>query len=123
MIDNDLILIVEDEAKLAQVLADYLTAAGYSTHLLADGRAVVPWVRAHAPALILLDLLLPGRDGLDICREIRGFSRVPIIMVTARVEEIDRLLGLELGATTISASPTAQGRSSRESRRSCAVPP
>ncbi|MFO1431671.1 MAG: response regulator [Candidatus Competibacteraceae bacterium] len=98
MTDTDLILIVEDEAKLAQVLVDYLTAAGYSTHQLADGRAVVPWVRAHAPALILLDLLLPGRDGLDICREIRGFSRVPIIMVTARVEEIDRLLGLELGA-------------------------
>ncbi|HYQ90914.1 MAG TPA: response regulator [Candidatus Competibacteraceae bacterium] len=98
MTDNDLILIVEDEAKLAQVLADYLTIAGYSIHLLADGRAVVPWVRAHASALILLDLLLPGRNGLDICREIRGFSRVPIIMVTARVEEIDRLLGLELGA-------------------------
>jgi two-component system response regulator BaeR len=98
MTDTELILIVEDEVKLARILADYLAAAGYSTHQLADGRAVAPWVRAHAPALILLDLLLPGRDGLDICREIRGFSRVPIIMVTARVEEIDRLLGLELGA-------------------------
>ena len=64
MTDTELILIVEDEAKLAQILADYLAAAGYPTHQLADGRAVAPWVRAHAPALILLDLLLPGRDGL-----------------------------------------------------------
>ncbi|MCU0841911.1 MAG: response regulator [Thiobacillaceae bacterium] len=92
------ILVVEDEAKLARLLADYLAAAGYTAHCLADGREVVPWVRAHAPDLILLDLMLPGRDGLELCREIRGFSRVPIVMATARVEEIDRLLGLELGA-------------------------
>jgi two-component system response regulator BaeR len=95
---SDTVLIVEDEAKLARLLADYLAAAGFSTHCIEDGREVLPWVRAHDPALILLDLMLPGRDGLDICREIRGFSRVPIVMVTARVEEIDRLLGLELGA-------------------------
>lgn len=98
MTDSELILIVEDEAKLAQILAEYLAAAGYSTHRIEDGRVVAPWVRAHAPALILLDLLLPGREGLDVCRDIRGFSQVPIIMVTARVEEIDRLLGLEFGA-------------------------
>jgi two-component system response regulator BaeR len=95
---KDIILIVEDEQKLAQLLADYLKAAGYATHRIAEGAPVVDWVRANAPALILLDLMLPGRDGLDICREIRGFSAVPIIMTTARVEEIDRLLGLELGA-------------------------
>jgi two-component system response regulator BaeR len=59
---------------------------------------VVPEVRARPPALLLLDLMLPGRDGLAICRELRGFTQLPIIMVTARVEEIDRLLGLELGA-------------------------
>jgi two-component system response regulator BaeR len=93
-----LILIVEDEPKLAEVLSDYLDRAGYATHRLANGLLVAPWVREHAPALILLDLLLPGKDGLDVCRELRSFSRVPVIMVTARVEEIDRLLGLEIGA-------------------------
>jgi two-component system response regulator BaeR len=92
------ILIVEDEPKLAALLVDYLHAAGYATRVLADGRDVVPAVRAKPPALVLLDLMLPGRDGLEICRELRGFTRLPIIMVTARVEEIDRLLGLELGA-------------------------
>jgi len=92
------VLIVEDEPKLAALLADYLRAAGYDPHWLADGREVVAAVRAEAPDLILLDLMLPGRDGLEICRELRTFSEVPIVMVTARVEEIDRLLGLEIGA-------------------------
>lgn len=92
------VLIVEDEAKLAGLLADYLRASDYSVHQIAEGPPVVDWVRANDPALILLDLMLPGRDGLEICREIRGFSQVSIIMTTARVEEIDRLLGLEIGA-------------------------
>ena len=92
------ILIVEDEAKLAALEADYLRAEGFEPHSIANGLEVVPWVRAHAPDLILLDLMLPGRDGLDICRELRTFSDVPIVMVTARVEEIDRLIGLDLGA-------------------------
>ena len=92
------ILVVEDEAKLASLLADYLRAAGFDTHTIVDGSHVVAWVREQAPGLILLDLMLPGQDGLSLCKEIRSFSRVPIIMTTARVEEIDRLLGLELGA-------------------------
>lgn len=92
------ILIVEDEQKLAKLAADYLHNAGFSTHTLSHGDIIVPWVKQQNPDLILLDLMLPGRDGLTICREIRGFSSVPIIMVTARVEEIDRLLGLEMGA-------------------------
>ena len=95
---NDLILIVEDEVATAEILADYLRLDGYKTHLLIDGLSVVAWVREHKPALVLLDLMLPGKSGLDICKEIRSFSSVPIIMTTARVEEIDRLLGLELGA-------------------------
>ena len=95
---NGLILIVEDEEKLAGVLADYLKEAGFETKCLGDGLAVLPWIRTHKPELILLDLMLPGKSGLDICRDIRSFSSVPIIMTTARVEEIDRLLGLELGA-------------------------
>ena len=95
---SDTILIVEDEPKLAAVLRDYLLQAGFSVEILGDGVTVVPWVREHGPQLILLDLMLPGRDGMEICKELRSFSNVPIIMVTARVEEIDRLLGLELGA-------------------------
>jgi len=92
------ILVVEDEEKLAGLLYDYLKQSGFTPFCLANGLEVVPWVREQSPDLILLDLMLPGRDGLEICKEIRTFSSVPIIMVTARVEEIDRLLGLELGA-------------------------
>jgi two-component system response regulator BaeR len=95
---NEMILIVEDEVPTAEILADYLRLDSYATHLLTDGVAAVSWVREHKPALILLDLMLPGKSGLDICKEIRSFSMVPIIMTTARIEEIDRLLGLELGA-------------------------
>lgn len=92
------ILIVEDEEKLARLAADYLHNAGFSTEILNRGDAVLPWVKQQLPELILLDLMLPGGDGLTICREIRTFSQVPIVMVTARIEEIDRLLGLEIGA-------------------------
>ena len=88
------VLIVEDEPKISEVLREYLENAGYATHILSDGLAVVDWVRDQKPSLILLDVMLPGKDGLDICRDIRTFSLVPIIMVTAQVEEIDRLLGL-----------------------------
>ena len=92
------ILIVEDELKLARLQADYLQNAGFDTDCLSNGLEVLPWLKANHTDLILLDLMLPGRDGLDICRELRSFSTVPIIMITARIEEIDRLLGLELGA-------------------------
>ncbi|SCW71535.1 response regulator [Pseudomonas sp. NFACC05-1] len=92
------ILIVEDEPKLAALMRDYLIAAGYATQCLDNGLQVVPAVRASEPRLILLDLMLPGRDGLQVCQELRSFSAVPIIMITARVEEVDRLLGLDLGA-------------------------
>ncbi len=92
------ILIVEDEEKLAALEADYLHNAGFDTTILADGDAVIAWLKQQNVDLVLLDLMLPGRDGLSICREIRSFSTVPIIMITARIEEIDRLLGLELGA-------------------------
>jgi two-component system response regulator BaeR len=93
-----LILIVEDEAKLAALLDDYLLAAGYRTETIADGRAVIDAVSERSPDLILLDLMLPGRNGLEICRELRRFSDIPIIMITARVEEVDRLIGLDAGA-------------------------
>lgn len=92
------ILIVEDEPKLGQLLIDYLRAANYAPTLITHGDEVLKYVRQTPPALILLDLMLPGVDGLTLCREIRRFSEVPIVMVTARIEEIDRLLGLEIGA-------------------------
>ncbi len=92
------ILIVEDARELAKLLSDYLAQAGYRTHCLYDGQDVVPWVRENNPKLILLDLMLPGKSGMEICREIRMFSRVPVIIVTARIEEQDRLKGLDIGA-------------------------
>ncbi len=93
-----LVAIVEDEAKLASVLNEFLINAGYRTQVFHSGSDVVSWVRQNKPGLLLLDLMLPDKDGLDITREVRQFSNIPIIITTARVDEIDRLLGLELGA-------------------------
>jgi len=92
------ILIVEDEVKLAELLADYFKLTEYTPHLIHHGDEVVDWVKQHQPKAILLDIMLPGKDGIDICKEIRQFSNIPILLVTAKVDEIDRLLGLELGA-------------------------
>lgn len=92
------VLIVEDEPEIADLLRDYLVAAGFTADRLDRGDRVVPLIRERPPDLILLDVALPFKDGLEVCREIRTFSKVPIIMVTARVEEIDRILGLEIGA-------------------------
>jgi two-component system, OmpR family, response regulator BaeR len=96
--DRPTILIVEDEPKLSALLADYLAAENFTPVILEDGRDVVPYVRERQPAMVLLDLMLPGRTGLDVCRELRTFSEIPVMIITARVDEIDRLLGLELGA-------------------------
>ncbi|PZQ11988.1 MAG: two-component system response regulator BaeR [Rhodanobacter denitrificans] len=98
MTDTAPILIVEDEPKIAALLRDYLVAAGYRVETLGNGALAVDWIGRHTPAAILLDVMLPGEDGLSICRRVRAFSQVPVLLVTARVEEIDRLLGLELGA-------------------------
>lgn len=93
------ILVVEDETRIADALCAYLEQAGYFSHTLADGREVLPWLQRHGADLVLLDVMLPGRDGLSILKEIRQhFASLPVLMLTARIEEIDRLLGLELGA-------------------------
>jgi two-component system response regulator BaeR len=95
------ILIVEDEDKIAGILSDYLTREGYETHRLQRGDEVLPWLAGHPAELVLLDLMLPGLSGFEICRALRSAGAgndAAIIVITARVEEADRLLGLELGA-------------------------
>ncbi|MCL4127199.1 UNVERIFIED_CONTAM: hypothetical protein GTU68_002354 [Idotea baltica] len=92
------ILIVEDEPKIAQLLSDYLSNAGYKVKVLVEGSSAVDVIRQTQPDCVILDVMLPGKSGLDICKEVRQFSMLPIVMITARVDEIDRLLGLELGA-------------------------
>ncbi len=93
-----LILIVEDEPKLSGSISEYLVSSGYETHIIDSGDLVIDWVKLHQPDLILLDLMLPKKDGVAICQELRTFSQVPVIMATAKTEEIDRLVGLEVGA-------------------------
>ncbi len=92
------ILVVEDEPSLAAVLCEYFSQSGFQTHIIDNGLEVIDWVKLHKPDLLILDLMLPQRNGLDIFRELRTFSQVPVVMATARIDEIDRLVGLELGA-------------------------
>ncbi len=101
------VLIVEDEEKLASLLRDYLQQANYATHWISQGDEAESWVKENKPDAILLDLMLPGKDGVSICKGIRSFSNVPILMVTAKVEEIDRLIGLELGADDYICKPAS----------------
>ena len=92
------ILIVEDEHSLAQVLGEYLSQSGFTIDILTDGSEVIDWLQKNPVDLIILDLMLPGKNGLDIYRELRAFCQAPVVMATARIDEIDRLIGLELGA-------------------------
>lgn len=92
------IVLVEDERQLAELARDYLLAAGHDVTLFLRGDEAMAWLTDNTPDLVILDLMLPGMDGLDICRNLRRKNDVPIIMTTAKVEEVDRLIGLELGA-------------------------
>ena len=92
------ILIVEDEENIAEVLIAYAKQQNYETEHFNSGKGVVSFVKQNAVDLILLDLMLPDVDGIELCKQIRAFSSVPIIMLTAKSEEIDRLQGLEIGA-------------------------
>jgi DNA-binding response OmpR family regulator len=92
------VLVVDDEPKITQVVADYLRSAGFTVSTAASGADAVTIARAQLPDLVVLDLGLPGMDGLDVARELRRYSATPIIMLTARGEEADRVVGLELGA-------------------------
>ena len=92
------VLVVEDELSIARLVRDYLHQAGFDVLEAADGEAALAMARAHRPDMIVLDLGLPGMDGLDVTRRLRASSAVPIVMLTARSEETDRIVGLELGA-------------------------
>jgi two-component system alkaline phosphatase synthesis response regulator PhoP len=95
---NELILVVDDEAKIVKQARDYLEKGGFRVASAADGKTALAVARHERPDLIVLDLNLPEMDGLDVCRALRRESDVPVIMLTARVDEADRLIGLELGA-------------------------
>jgi DNA-binding response OmpR family regulator len=92
------ILVIDDEARIVKLVRDYLERAGFDVFSAHDGETALALARLEKPDLIVLDLMLPGVDGLDVCRRLRQESGVPIIMLTARVEEADRVVGLELGA-------------------------
>lgn len=102
MVERDMnnrpVLVVEDEAELANALCMHLQSEGFETAWLSRGDDVSAWLDRHTPRLMLLDQSLPGKMGLDVCREVRRYSNLPIIMVSARVDVVDRLLGLEHGA-------------------------
>ena len=95
---TDPVVIVEDEVKIARLLRDYCEQAGYPSVMIHDGDEALDWLQNNRARMVLLDLMLPGTDGLTICQNLRKHSDVPVIMITAQVEEIDRLLGLGLGA-------------------------
>lgn len=92
------VLIIEDEQKIADLIVDYLNASDIATHWVSDGAKALGVFTQRQPALVLLDVLLPGTDGFKLCKSIRALSQAPIIMVTAKVEENDRLEGFDLGA-------------------------
>ncbi len=92
------LLIIEDEPKIAQLLQDYLEHSGFRTHWEPTGKGGLEWLEQNTAQMVLLDLMLPDMDGLDVCRTLRKSSDIAIIMITAKVDEVDRLIGLELGA-------------------------
>ncbi len=99
------ILVIDDEVKIVEICSDYLRAAHFDVITAFDGLQGLALARSQKPDLIVLDLMLPGMDGLDICRTLRREGNIPIIMLTARVEEPDKLIGLELGADDYMTKP------------------
>src|SRR5512141_2435259 len=102
---NESILVIDDEPRIVKLAQDYLERAGFRVFPAGDGPAGLSLARHERPDLVVLDLNLPGMDGLDVCRALRRESEVPVIMLTARVEETDRLIGLELGADDYISQP------------------
>src|SRR5687767_6127474 len=92
------VLVVEDEASIASFVSLYLKNAGYDVHVASTGEDALVKAESHKPALIVLDLMLPDIDGIEVCRRLRRLSDVPILMLTARDEDVDKIIGLEVGA-------------------------
>ena len=92
------VLVVDDEPMVREVVAKYLQVDGFDVHEAADGDAAMSWLADHRPELVVLDIMLPGVDGLAVLRHLRSVGDTPVILLTARAEEVDRIVGLELGA-------------------------
>ena len=101
------VLVVEDDRKISELLLNYLSAEGYEATPVYDGRDAVQQIAQRAPDVVVLDWMLPGLDGIGVCKAVRAFSDVPILMLTARVDELDRLLGLDTGADDYVCKPFA----------------
>lgn len=99
------VLIVEDEIDLAELLQQFVHAAGMTSHIINDGNEAVDWIKQNLPDVVVLDIMLPNKDGIQVCKEVREFSDIPIIMATAKVDEIDRLIGFETGASDYICKP------------------
>jgi two-component system, OmpR family, response regulator len=99
------ILVIDDDARLRELLVRYLTEQGFQVQALCDSRELDKKLQRDPPHLLVLDLMLPGEDGLSLCRRVRADSEVPIIMLTAKGEEVDRVIGLEMGADDYLAKP------------------
>jgi DNA-binding response OmpR family regulator len=106
---NQSILIVEDESSIASFVAMYLKRAGFTVRVAGTGEGAIEQASAEAPSLIVLDLMLPDLDGIDVCRRVRQRSDVPILMLTARDEDIDKIIGLEVGADDYLTKPFNPG--------------
>jgi two-component system response regulator BaeR len=101
------VLVVEDDRKISELLLNYLRASGYEATPAYDGREALQMIQARAPDAVILDWMLPGLDGIGVCKSVRVFSDVPILMLTARIDEVDRLLGLDTGADDYVCKPFA----------------
>ena len=101
------VLVVEDDRKISDLLLNYLRASGYEAEAAYDGRDALRQIEQTAPDAVILDWMLPGMDGISVCKAVRAFSDVPILMLTARVDEVDRLLGLDTGADDYVCKPFA----------------
>jgi two-component system response regulator RstA len=99
------VLIVEDDERLANLSKDYLENNGIGVHVINDGRQAISYILSSQPDLVVLDLMLPGADGLEVCREVRAEYQKPILMLTARTDDVDQVLGLEMGADDYVAKP------------------
>ena len=101
------VLVVEDDRKISDLLQNYLRASGFEAEAAYDGRDALRMIQEHAPDTVILDWMLPGLDGIGVCKAVRAFSEVPILMLTARIDEVDRLLGLDTGADDYVCKPFA----------------